>query len=124
MMDDNRMPALQDTLERVANFATILNPQGISIRFLNHEGDGSGHFDRLRTVEDIKKMANVPCSGSTRLGGVLNEKIVTPMILEKAAKGALKKPVIVVIITDGEVRFLSPRRNYGVERFLHRKHKY
>jgi len=102
MLEDNRMLALQDTLERVANFTTILNPDGISIRFLNYLGDKTGRFDHLKTVEDIKRIANVECSGDTRLGEILNEKIITPMILEKAAKGALKKPVIVVIITDGE----------------------
>jgi len=102
MLDDNRMPALQDMLERVAKFATVLNPDGIFLRLLNSTADEKGQFDNLRTVEDIKKLANVKCSGDTRLGEILNKKIVKPMILEKAIKGTLKKPVIVVIITDGE----------------------
>jgi hypothetical protein len=106
MLEDNRMPTLQDMLERVAKFATILNPDGISIRLLNYVGDENGQFDHLRTVEDVKKLARVPCEGDTRLGQVLNKKIVKPMILEKAVNGTLRKPVIVVIITDGEVSCL------------------
>lgn len=103
MLEDGRMPALQDMLQRVAKFTTVLNPDGISVRLLNYVGDENGQFDRLRTVEDIKKLANVNCSGDTRLGEILNRKIVKPMILDKAKKGTFKKPVIVVIITDGEV---------------------
>jgi hypothetical protein len=45
----------------------------------------------------------VPYSGSTRLGQKLQSKIVRP-ITKKAKDNALLKPVIVAIVTDGEVR--------------------
>ena len=38
----------------------------------------------------------------TRLGTVLLRKVLEPMILDKANRRELKKPVIVAIITDGE----------------------
>ena len=101
------MPALKDTLQRVATFATILSTEGISIRFLNYNGDGNGDFDNLRTVQSIaEKIENIQCSRDTQLGTILEKKIVKPMILDKAFAGKLKKPIIVGIITDGEVSFL------------------
>lgn len=101
------MSALKDTLERVATFATILSTDGISLRLLNHNEDDKGDFDHLITVKSItKKLEKIQCSGNTKLGTILEKKIIKPMILDKAGKGELKKPVIVVIITDGEVSFL------------------
>lgn len=103
------MPALKDTLERVATFATILSPDGISLRLLNYNEDEKGNFDHLTTVKDIaKRLEKIQCVGDTKLGTILEQKIIKPMILDKVRKGTLKKPVIVVIITDGEVTFLLP----------------
>jgi len=99
------MLALEETLKRVAKFATVLSEDGISIRFLNYDGDNNSEFDNLAKVKDIdKKFARIQCVGSTKLGTILNNKIVEPMILSKAREKTLRKPVIVVIITDGEVR--------------------
>jgi hypothetical protein len=105
------MPALKDTLERVATFATILSTDGISIRLLNYNKDGDGDFDHLKTVKSVaQKLEKIQCSGDTRLGTILEKKIVKPMILEKATAGTLKKPIIIVIITDGEVSSPGPWR--------------
>lgn len=107
-MDPLHIPALKDMLRRVAYFTTRLQPVGISIRFLNHdEGDGR-RYDDLVDVDDIaKKVDSVPYSGNTRLGQVLNEKIVQPMIIDKIIEGKLERPVFVVIITDGKVRVVT-----------------
>ena len=103
--DEQRIPALEDTLRRVARFATILQPNGISVRFLNHYEGTGGLYDDLKDAEDInRKVALVPFHGNTMLGTVLRHKIVQPMITEKAAVGKLDRPVFVVIITDGEVK--------------------
>ena len=107
MSQDNRMPALKDTLGRVATLATILNPDGISLRVLNYDKDENGDFDHLVTEKSItERLERVQCGGDTKLGTILEKKIITPMILDKARNVILKKPVIVVIITDGEVTFL------------------
>ncbi len=104
MTTENRIWALKDTLRRVAEFATILTPEGISVRFLNHRDDNNGQFDNLKTVEEIERqIATVEFNGDTRLGEHLDSKIVQPMIIQKAAAETLTKPVIVVLITDGEV---------------------
>ena len=103
MLSENRFLDLEDTLGRVATFATILSPDGISIRILNYDGDERGRWDNLRTVEDVKKrMKRVEYDGGTPLGTRLWSKVLEPMILNKAKSRELRKPVIVVIITDGE----------------------
>ena len=108
MLNDKRMSALKDTLERVAAFATILSTAGIFIRLLNCDKDENGDFDNLRTVESVaQRLKDVTCSRGSKLGTILEEKIVKPMILDKVAAGTFKKPIIVVIITDGEVSFLQ-----------------
>lgn len=101
----NCIPALNDTLQQVAHFATILQPKGISVRFLNHDEGNAGKYDNLTDAHDIAvKVSSVPFTGNTRLGSVLNDKIVRPRIINKITSGKLERPVFVVIITDGQVR--------------------
>ena len=103
MFYEDRSQTLEDTLGRVAKFATLLSPDGISIRTLNYTGDEQGWWDNLKTVEDVRqRMGVINYEGSTPLGTRLTNKVLKPMILNKAKYGSLRKPVIVVIITDGE----------------------
>ncbi|KAK0656593.1 hypothetical protein B0T16DRAFT_452146 [Cercophora newfieldiana] len=101
---ENRLPALSDALRRIAKIANKLEPAGMSVRFLNHLRDHDGGFDGLKSDEDVAKMmARVRVGGPTRLGQTLRDKIVEPMIMQKAREGTLTKPVIVALITDGQV---------------------
>jgi hypothetical protein len=103
MDQENRIQDLQDTLRRVATLATILSPDGISVRTLHYGGDMDGQWDNLKTAKDIEnRMDKVVYDGNTPLGTILEKKILKPMILDKARHDLLKKPVIVIIITDGE----------------------
>jgi hypothetical protein len=112
--DEQCIPTLKDTLSRVAEFATILEPGGISVRFLNHDED----FDGLVNAKEIeKKVAKVPFSGKTRLGEVLDSKIVQPMIIQKVRRQKLKKPVFVVLITDGQVSWFDPPSSHCVREY-------
>lgn len=74
------------------------------MRFLNSDDDDSGRFDNLTVLTEIEDKVNeVKLHGPTRLGTMLSKKIVKPM-LEKIANGAAdSRPLIAVIITDGEV---------------------
>jgi hypothetical protein len=97
---------VQETVHNIAKFATKLEPSGISIRFLNFDQDGD--FDYLNDLDDINRKVkmvknNGPC---TMLGIELNHKIVRH-IVNKAKSNVLKKPVIIAIITDGEVSYDS-----------------
>ncbi len=115
MTDDEQcIPTLKDTLRRVAEFANILEPGGISVRFLNYAED----FDGLANANEVeKKVAKVPFSGNTRLGEVLDCKIVQPMIIQKIRKQKLKKPVFVVLITDGQVSRFDPPNSVCVWKY-------
>lgn len=93
---------LKITLKRLATIANVFTPKGISLRFLNYDKDNGGDFDAL-SAEDIEKKFNtVEYKSGSQLGTRLKEKIITP-ILKKAQRGELKKPIIVMLITDGKV---------------------
>jgi len=112
--DEQCIPTLKDTLRRVAEFATILEPAGISVRFLNYNEDFNGLVD-AREIEE--KVAKVPFSGGTRLGEVLDYKIVQPMVIQKVREQKLKKPVLVVLITDGKVSRFDPPNSHCVRKY-------
>jgi Mg-chelatase subunit ChlD len=101
MQTRQRIPVLKDTLRRVARFATYLKPTGISLRFLNHHTDRT--FDDLTSAEKVmNRVENIEFSGSTRLGTELDEQVVKPLI-KRAERREFRRPLFVVIITDGEV---------------------
>ena len=101
-----RIESLKFVLQRVAGIATTLEPSGISVRFLNYPQDGK--FDNLADMKDIEdKIRKVQFKGDTKLGRVLASKIVEPMVIRKANSGEFKKPLFVVIITDGQVSLTS-----------------
>ncbi|OAL37057.1 hypothetical protein AYO20_03534 [Fonsecaea nubica] len=101
MKKENRIPALRNTLKRVAEIATLFEDTGISIRFLNYTRDS--WLDDLRQPDDIvQKVERVRWRGITQLGNKLHDKIIRPMIVEKVKRGTFDTPLIVVIITDGE----------------------
>ena len=96
------MQAQSETLQKVAEFVTILQPEGMTVRFLNASQDGT--FNNLKSVQDICRVINEVTLGSgSRLGTVLDSKIIQPMIIQKARSDEFRKPVIVVVITDGSV---------------------
>ncbi|KKZ62052.1 hypothetical protein EMCG_03514 [[Emmonsia] crescens] len=98
MKTENRIEVLEDTCQRVADIATFLQPQGISLRFLN----SSGNFDGLVHKEDIKNKVNsVQYDGVTQLGTMLQSKIIQPFIVNKINTKTFTKPLITIIITDG-----------------------
>ena len=112
--DEQCIPTLKDTLRRVAEFATILEPTGISVRFLNYNEDFNGLVD-AKEIEE--RVAKVPFSGGTRLGEVLDYKIVQPMVIQKVREQRLKKPVLVVLITDGKVSRFDPPNSHCVRKY-------
>ena len=89
------------TLKRVAQFALELNPTGISLRLLNGADKGK-ELDHL-TAENIEiKVKDVKVGGPTNLGSELKKRILEPMVYQMAE--TRDKPLLVTIITDGEVR--------------------
>lgn len=112
MKEDNRIPSLKEILKRVVSITGLLDFDGVQIRWINYANDS--------TMNDIYEPAGltpifnvVKFDGSTPLGTKLKQKVIDPMIVAKLAGKQLKKPIIVSIITDGEVSyFLSTHRYY------------
>lgn len=96
----------------MAHWATRIEKDGISLRFLNQVNDGTGRFDGLTDPDEINELIyNIPTRGLTKLGTTLTKKVIQPL-QERAARrkttGERIKPRIILIITDGHVSSLRP----------------
>ncbi|KAL1961716.1 hypothetical protein VTN77DRAFT_1116 [Rasamsonia byssochlamydoides] len=102
----NRIKALNQTLQSVAHWATRIEKDGISLRFLNLPKDDSGRFDGLTDPDQINELIyNIPIRGNTKLGTMLNRKVVQPLVQRAIRRKTTRekiKPRIILIITDGE----------------------
>lgn len=97
-----RIDDLKLILSRVAFAATRFDQDGISVRFMNTKlPDGVG--DNLTTEDQINRMmSQVKFSGLTPMGRELRKKVVDDIVLRQARQGGLKKPVLVITVTDGQ----------------------
>ncbi|KAJ3204393.1 hypothetical protein HDU67_009545, partial [Dinochytrium kinnereticum] len=86
-------------LERIAEVALQMDDDGISIRFMN----STVSADHVRSgSEAISLVDRVVFNGLTPLGTQLQRKVLDPWVLEPLRRRTLQKPVLVIIITDGE----------------------
>jgi hypothetical protein len=102
----DRIEALSDTIQQTSEWATKLDQDGISLRFLNDfpksetiKLDGLVHADQ---IEDV--VIKVQFRGDTQLGTALRTKVVQPLIDKAVETDGRVKARIVIIITDGKVR--------------------
>ncbi|KAJ5390641.1 uncharacterized protein N7496_001709 [Penicillium cataractarum] len=111
----NRVETLNKTLQGVAHWATRIEKDGISLRFLNRVKDGDGRFDNLTDLHKIDDLiCSIPTKGNTRLGNTLAGKVIQPLLqradnrAQQARDGVKRsqqvciKPRIIFIITDGQ----------------------
>ncbi|EPS41458.1 hypothetical protein H072_4651 [Dactylellina haptotyla CBS 200.50] len=105
---EDRITRLKLTLRKITELATLIEPSGISIRFINHEEDGN--WDQIRSQGYLDSLLEtVEWGGFTNIGTELNDKIIQPMVIDKMRDGAFKKPLIVIAITDGDPTDDDPR---------------
>lgn len=119
MRDDKRFEVLVQALERVAEINATINPEGLSMRFLNYPRWREYQVPwRLDGIQDALKMREILDAnlwkGGTELGGMLLEKVLEPLVFEKARQNKLNKPVLISIITDGEVSCSEPWLDFTV----------
>lgn len=95
-----RIKALKVFLTRITEITTHFDTDGITIRWINYD-KGHDHVKDVSQIDDI--VENNPFRGWTKIGTELHNKILEPLVLQPARGGTLKKPVLVLIITDGEV---------------------
>jgi hypothetical protein len=102
MRFDGKAASLSMALKRLTRVVSVMNPQkGISVRFLHHRKDNTwNNITNPNRIQGLLK--TVRYWGNTPLGTVLWRKTLQPLI-SKARAGNVSRPVMVTIITDGEV---------------------
>lgn len=104
-----RIRVQQQVLEIIAYVycRSQINPRIKAIRFLNNGGDMNDVTERAATA---KRPYNL-YDGTTRIGTVLEKQILTPFVTS-----SMTRPLLVVVITDGDVRVQKkypPSRSTG-----------
>ena len=101
MLVDDRFDDQKAVVQRISRIAHTYNRSGISLRFINYSDDaGYNHLPQSRINSTF---TNVFPNGNTKLGTKLMEKVIIPFVIDPARKMELKKPILISIITDGEV---------------------
>lgn len=94
-----RIDDLKVILSRTAYVASLMDYDGLEVRFMNNNVEGNG----LRTEPEVSQLiSQVNFRGLTPLGTNLQAKVIEPLVLRPARSNALKKPVMVITITDGQ----------------------
>ncbi|KIV93229.1 hypothetical protein, variant [Exophiala mesophila] len=94
-----RIDDLKLILSRVAYATSLFDDDGIQVRFMNSPEQGNG----IRNEQQVTEMVSrTRFSGLTPMGRELQNKILGPLVLGAARSGALKKPILVITITDGQ----------------------
>ncbi|KAJ2991710.1 hypothetical protein NUW58_g2421 [Xylaria curta] len=107
MHRDNRVQDLKTTLEEIAKIVNSIgfDRSGITIRFLNYPEDATGEFNNLTNLDEISKQVDKAYQRKRRgseLGGKLQSKVIEPFIKKPIDNGKFEKPIIVVMISDGQ----------------------
>ncbi|GAA5930985.1 uncharacterized protein JCM15063_002513 [Sporobolomyces koalae] len=94
----SRIDDLKLIVSRVAFAASLFDDDGIEVRFMNSRIEGNG----LKTEAEANNLVGqVRFSGLTPLGTALQSKVLEPLVLGPARAGRLKKPVLIIAVTDG-----------------------
>lgn len=100
--EGSRIKDLRLILERVAFAATLFDDDGISVRFMNTDPPPN-MMEGIRGEQQIEAlMRSVSFKGLTPMGSKLRQKVIDGIVLQKAAQGGLRKPILVITITDGQ----------------------
>ncbi|PGH05252.1 hypothetical protein AJ79_06863 [Helicocarpus griseus UAMH5409] len=94
-----RISDLKLILSRVAYAATLFDDDGIQIRFMNSDYQAN-NIRSEQQVEQIIRGLNF--HGLTPMGTRLKSKVLEPLVVEPAKANQLKKPVLIITITDGQ----------------------
>ncbi|KAI5479911.1 hypothetical protein MNV49_002469 [Pseudohyphozyma bogoriensis] len=98
-MGKSRQEELKRVLSRVAFAASLYDSDGVNVRWMNSKVEGNGLTSEEAAMSMLRK---VSFDGRTPLGTELERKILNPAVVKPAQAGSLRKPVLIVAITDGE----------------------
>ena len=94
-----RIKDLKIILSRVAFAASLFDDDGVQVRFMKSQLQGN-NIRSEQQVNDLVSQVNFV--GMTPIGSELMKKIVEPLLLQPARAGQLRKPLLVITITDGQ----------------------
>ena len=107
--EGSRIKDLRLILERVSFAATLFDADGISVRFMNTDlghvrgPNGAPLQDGVANEAGIEQiMRGVQFKGLTPMGTSLRKKVIDEIVMSRAQSGQLRKPILVIAITDGQ----------------------
>lgn len=93
-----RIKTFKKTMLEITSVYDLANSRGIrSVRFINSKTA----FKNIKRGNLRKHFANLKYDGMTRIGTALKDKVLANYVWA----GPMEKPLLVMIITDGEVSF-------------------
>lgn len=95
----SRVDDLKLILKRVSYAASLFDDDGVQIRFFNSSVNGEGIKNEQQVMDLVSR---VQFNGLTEIGTKLQQKILEPLVLGPARAGTLRKPMLVITITDGQ----------------------
>jgi hypothetical protein len=101
----SRYSLLRKTVSRLVPIATRLNERGVKLRFINYNGDSG--FNKLKQQDVERAIDTARPNGWTAIGTVLERKIVNPLLEKVNSSERMRCPLLINIITDGEVSYVS-----------------
>ena len=108
-----RISDLKLILSRVSYAASLFDDDGISVRFMNVAAfkGNPAMLDGIRTEQQVENLLAQDrlFTGLTPLGTELRRQVIEPLVLGRARSGQLRKPVLVITITDGQPAGEDPK---------------
>ncbi len=98
--EDNmtRHQILQEVIRTLSFWSSLMDADGVVIRFMNSSYEGNGISDSKQVQEMFR---NVRPGGGTPMGEVLKSKIIDGMIKQHVLNGDLERPFLIITVTDG-----------------------
>jgi len=97
-----RIKDLQLILQRVAFAATLFDDDGIDLRFMNSDPPAQ-QTTGVRSEQQVEQiLSGHKFSGLTPMGTNLKKKVVDDIFVRALRSGRMRKPLLVIAITDGQ----------------------
>jgi hypothetical protein len=94
-----RIQDMKLIVSKAAFAASLFDTDGIEVRFMNSTVQGNN----IRTEQEVERLiSQVQFKGLTPMGTQLRAKVLEPLVVQKAKSHQLRKPVLVIAITDGQ----------------------
>ncbi|KAF3931935.1 hypothetical protein ABW20_dc0101229 [Dactylellina cionopaga] len=94
-----RIKDLKAILAKVAYASSLFDQDGISLRFMNSDFQQNHIKTEMQVTQAVDQIS---FKGLTPLGTSLKAKVLEPLVLQPARNRQLQKPVLVIVITDGQ----------------------